>query len=44
MTPLGGGRWRAQGLLWHMAGRWELRLDVSAAGATHTLRQAVELQ
>lgn len=44
LQDLGGGRWRAQGLLWHMAGRWELRLDVSAAGATHTLRQAVELQ
>jgi len=43
LQDLGGGRWRAQGLLWHMAGRWELRLDVAAAGATHTLRQVVEL-
>ena len=41
---LGEGRWRAEGLLWHMGGRWELRLDVEAAGATHTLRQTVMLQ
>ena len=39
----GGGRWRAQGLLWHMAGRWELRFDVLQAGQAHTLRQSVEL-
>jgi hypothetical protein len=41
----GEGRWRADGLLWHMAGRWELRFDlVDAAGAPHTLRHAVELR
>lgn len=44
LQPLGGGVWRAEGLLWHMAGRWELRLDVELAGATHTLRPAVNLQ
>lgn len=44
LQDLGGGRWQAQGLLWHMAGRWELRMDVAAAGATYTLRQGVTLR
>ena len=44
LQPLGGGRWRADGLLWHMSGRWEWRFDLSdAAGAPLTLRQAVVL-
>lgn len=37
------GRWRVEGLLWHMAGHWELRLDVDAAGTRHALRQSVTL-
>ena len=44
LHDLGGGAWRVDGLLWHMAGRWELRLDVEVAGATHTLRQSVTLK
>jgi hypothetical protein len=43
LKPLGGGRWRAEGLLWHMAGRWELRLDLISAGAEHRLLQSVNL-
>ncbi len=43
LHPLGNGRWRAEGLLWHMSGRWELVLDVQHAGATHRLRQNVVL-
>ena len=43
VQALGDGVWRVEGLLWHMAGRWELRLDVDAAGAVHTLRQSVML-
>ena len=43
MQPLGSGQWRVEGLLWHMAGRWELRLDVEAAGVTKSLRQSVTL-
>ncbi len=38
------GRWQVQGLLWHMPGRWELRFDVETGGATHTLRQSVDLK
>lgn len=34
VQPLGLGRWRAEGLLWHMSGRWELRLDVQLQGGS----------
>ena len=44
LQDLGGGRWRVAGLLWHMAGRWELRFDVQHDGRTHTLRQDVVLR
>ena len=37
------GRWRVEGLMFHMAGRWELRLDVRSAGRTQVLRPAVDL-
>ena len=43
LQPLGSGVWRVEGLLWHMAGRWELRLDVEAAGVKQSLRQSVTL-
>ena len=43
LQSLGGGRWRAEGLLWHMSGRWELRFEVLAQGDTHQLRQSVQL-
>ena len=44
VKPLGEGRWRAEGLLWHMSGRWQLRLDVQAQGSEHTLLQSVVLK
>ena len=44
LKPLGDGRWRVEGLLWHMSGRWELRLDVQSLGLEHRLRQSVLLQ
>jgi hypothetical protein len=44
LHPLGEGRWRVDGMLWHMAGAWELRFDVEVAGVRHSLRQAVELR
>ena len=43
LQPLGSGRWRAEGLMFHMAGRWELRLDVAHGGRTETLRTAITL-
>jgi hypothetical protein len=44
VSTLGPGRIRVQGMLWHMAGRWELRFDVESGGTTTTLRQSVELK
>lgn len=43
LQPLGDGRWRVEGLLFHMRGAWELRLDLRVAGRTQALRQAIEL-
>ena len=43
ILALGDGMWRAEGLLWHMSGRWELRLDVQGQGGPQTLRQSVTL-
>ncbi len=43
LKPGAGGRWQAEGLLWHMPGRWELRLDVRSGGAEHRLLQSVTL-
>ena len=44
LTPLGGGRWHAEGLMFHMAGRWELRFDiVDAGGHTERLRESLTL-
>ena len=43
LQDLGGGRWRVEGLLWHMSGRWELRLDLSHQNQTQVLRQSVAL-
>lgn len=38
------GRWRAEGLLWHMPGRWELRFDVEHGGRVQSLRESVTLR
>ena len=43
LKPLGRGRWRAEGLLWHMSGRWELRFDVLNAGARRSFTRDVTL-
>jgi hypothetical protein len=43
LKPLGGGRWRVEGLLFHMPGQWELRLDARLDGRTQALRTTVEL-
>lgn len=39
----GDGMWRAEGLLWHMAGRWELAIEVENGGERVWLRQSVQL-
>ena len=43
VKPLSNGRWRVEGMLWHMSGRWELRLDLQVQGKEHRLRQSVVL-
>ncbi len=43
LKSLGPGRWRAEGLLWHMSGRWELRLDLRHQRQDLRLRQSVTL-
>ena len=43
LKPLGNGRWRAEGLLWHMSGRWLWRFDVDVAGQAQRLQQEVVL-
>jgi cytochrome c peroxidase len=37
VKALGPGRWRAEGLMLHMPGRWELAFEVTAGGATDRL-------
>lgn len=39
-----GGRYRAEGLIFHMAGRWELVLEVRAAGSTERLSRSITMQ
>jgi hypothetical protein len=43
VKALGPGRWRVEGLLFHMPGRWELRLDVQSAGRTDRLLDTIVL-
>jgi hypothetical protein len=43
VKALDAGRWRAEGLLWHMAGRWELAFEVENGGERMWLRQTVQL-
>jgi len=35
VTPLGAGRYRAEGWLFHMPGRWEFVFDLGAERLTH---------
>ncbi len=34
LQPLGPGRWRAEGLMFHMPGKWEFVFEIRAAGET----------
>ena len=45
VTPSGGGKYRAEGLMFHMPGRWEYIFEVRAGGgATERLTTSVVLQ
>jgi cytochrome c peroxidase len=43
LTALAPGRWRAEGLMLHMPGRWQLVFEVHAAGRTDRVSKDVEL-
>ncbi len=40
VTPLGPGRWRAEGLMFHMPGKWEFVFEVRAAGRSDRMAHA----
>jgi len=43
LQRVGEGRWRVEGLMFHMPGRWQLRLDVQAGVATEQLLDTILL-
>jgi len=43
VKPLGPGRWRAEGLMFHMPGRWQFVFEIRAAGATDRLAHDFQL-
>ncbi|MGH7331589.1 MAG: FixH family protein [Candidatus Rokuibacteriota bacterium] len=44
VTPQGEGRYRAEGMLFHMPGRWVFVFDVRAAGQTDRLTRSFALE
>ena len=44
LVAKGGGRYRAEGLMLHMAGRWELLFEARAGGKTERLAASVQLE
>jgi hypothetical protein len=41
VKQLPDGRWRAEGLMFHMPGRWQLMLEVQAADRTEKLLETI---
>ena len=44
VTAAPGGRWRAEGLLFHMPGRWDLIFDVRRGNKVQRLSQALQVE
>lgn len=44
VTALGDGRYRAEGLLFHMPGRWEYRFELRGGGGTERFAHAVRVE
>lgn len=44
VKPLGSGRFQADGLMFHMPGRWQLAFDVDGAGGTERLLHDILLR
>ncbi len=43
VKPVGPGRWRAQGLMFHMPGKWEFVFEIRAAGKSDRMASAFQL-
>lgn len=43
LQPLGDGRWRVEGLMFHMPGRWELQLDVRTSDRSERVLDTIML-
>jgi cytochrome c peroxidase len=43
MKALGSGRWRAEGLMFHMPGRWEFVFEIRAAGSNDRLISSTQV-
>jgi cytochrome c peroxidase len=43
VSAIGSGRWRAEGLLFHMPGGWELVFELRSAGISDVLRSSFEV-
>ena len=43
VTPVGAGRWRAEGLMLHMPGRWEFVFEVRAAGSVDRVTNRLDV-
>ena len=43
VKPVGPGRWRAEGLMFHMPGKWEFVFELRAAGKTDRLASSFQL-
>ena len=43
ITSLGAGRYRAEGLMFHMPGRWELVFELRGSGAPLRLSQSLQV-
>lgn len=44
VTALGDGRYRAEGLLFHMPGRWEFLFELRGGGGTERFAHAVRIE
>ena len=43
VRALGGGRWRAEGYLFHMPGRWQFTFEIDTASGRERMTRDVEL-
>lgn len=44
VKTLGGGRFQAEGLMFHMAGRWEFLFDIAAGKSSGRVTHAIDFQ